>query len=402
MAHHHGNRIAAARFFVGVVAVFSVTVLLALSAVALVPSTALRWQPAVITSGSMSPRISVGDIVVAKPYRGGTLDQGTVTVFHDAGGHGLVTHRIVERNLDGTYVTQGDANPAADSTPLRSEQIVGTGRLLIPLAGYPVAWLRNGETAKAMAFVVGLTLALWLARYGLLNRYDPWRGRHGPVAEEAALAVAPQPRALAAWLAVFALGLPLTGERMATSAAAWNATTSNSGSSLAAAAAFCQGAGSAVLTAVRDTYVNEAQPTTQNGAATTLHVRSQDVAARRTLVAFDLSSVPAGCTVTGATLELFASAGQTGRTIAVRRAATTWAENVTWNTQPAMTGTAVTAASGTGLRTWTVTAHVQALQVGPNTGFVVADSVETGGRSREQSYHSRESTTDPTLRVTWG
>ena len=98
------------------------------------------WRATVVTSGSMSPSIDTGDIVVTSPYDGRILGPGTIAVFEDGLG-GQVAHRIVGVNPDGTYVTRGDANDAIDSSPLKPEQVVGVGRMLVPFVGLPLVWI---------------------------------------------------------------------------------------------------------------------------------------------------------------------------------------------------------------------------------------------------------------------
>ena len=56
----------------------------------------------------------------------------------------LVTHRVVGQEADGSYRTQGDANPTPDPRPVHPGNIVGVGRLLVPMVGLPVVWLRSG------------------------------------------------------------------------------------------------------------------------------------------------------------------------------------------------------------------------------------------------------------------
>jgi signal peptidase I len=165
---------AEARFFFGLAGLVVSVMAVGLTLWATVPVAAFNWSSVVITSGSMAPSIAPGDVVVASPSDGHGLAPGTVVVFHDAAWPGLVTHRIVAVNDDGTYQTRGDANESNDSTPVSPDQVVGAGKILIPLAGLPALWLRNGAWAAFGMWVAGMVLALWSARFALLDRYDPW------------------------------------------------------------------------------------------------------------------------------------------------------------------------------------------------------------------------------------
>lgn len=156
---------------------------------AAVPALVIGWQPVLITSGSMGPSISAGDLVLlGEPPRDELLTQGTVITFEDpAVPGGLITHRIDGVREDGMYRTRGDANEAPDSTPVAPEQVVGVGRLLVPLVGLPVMWLR-GDLVSFGLFVAGTLAAATTA--GAAHRAGRRRGaaeEHdaAPAAEQA-------------------------------------------------------------------------------------------------------------------------------------------------------------------------------------------------------------------------
>lgn len=160
--------------------------------------------------------------------------------------------------------------------------------------------------------------------------------------------------------------------------------------------------GSATLVAVADAWIDEKDDTTNYGASQQLYVESNKKNLR-TLVRFDLSSIPANCTVTSATLRLFASNSDDSRSVQVYRAAAAWAENtVTWNNQPTVAGPPVTQPAGDGWRSWNVTSQVAAMRSGTNTGFILRDAVENE-KSKSQIYSSREgaSSQRPQLIVDW-
>lgn len=160
------------RFLLGLLGLLVVYVTMSLALVAVAPALGLGWTSVVITSGSMSPLISVGDVVLASPHDGQGLGPGTVVVFSDPARPGLLTHRIESVNPDGSYVTSGDANRQPDSTPLQPEQVVGIGRLLVPLVGLPLVWYWAGSWGMLAFWAAGTMLALWLTRYVVLEKYD--------------------------------------------------------------------------------------------------------------------------------------------------------------------------------------------------------------------------------------
>ncbi len=113
------------------------------------------WQAHVVVSGSMEPRINVGDVVISQDrddYR-----PGQVIVFDDAD-RGAMTHRL--QSIDGEqFTTKGDANPTADSAPVPREDVLGLGRVLVMFAGLPWVWFHTGQWLALLALVVSLLLA---------------------------------------------------------------------------------------------------------------------------------------------------------------------------------------------------------------------------------------------------
>ena len=105
----------------------------------------------------------------------------------------------------------------------------------------------------------------------------------------------------------------------------------------------------------------------------------------------------------GAKLRLYSSTAATGRTLHLTRLAAPFTESgVTWNTQPAVTGTSASASSRTGWVEWNATDQVKAMYAGSNHGFRVRDASESAGTAAEQRFRSRENTTNrPELIVTF-
>jgi signal peptidase len=163
-----------ARFYGGLVGLFVVHVTIWLALWSVVPALAFGWSPLVLTSDSMAPTLRTGDVVIAAPHDGSVLGPGTVVLFDNAAGTGQVTHRIVSVGEDGTYITRGDANRLQDSTPLPAENVVGVGRILVPLIGSPLVWWWTGTWWKVALWLAGIVFCLWLARYALFPAFAPW------------------------------------------------------------------------------------------------------------------------------------------------------------------------------------------------------------------------------------
>jgi hypothetical protein len=206
-------------------------------------------------------------------------------------------------------------------------------------------------------------------------------------------------------LAVSASLLIVAAALAGLSGASFSAAKSNPQNTFTAASSFCSG-GSQTITASKDAYVDQALATLNFGTANSLLVQpGLNLLVQRTLVQFNLPSTPAFCSVTAATLRLYATSAASGRTIQASRASASWTETgVTWNNQPGTTGSAANSASGAGLRTWDVTSQVQAMYSGTNNGLVLKDSNEAQVIAQQQ-YQSREATPDsqdPQLVVTFG
>ena len=100
------------------------------------------WTPRVILSGSMEPRIHVGDIVVTRTVPGASVTKGQVITVKDPDHPAKTrTHRVLRRAADGTIVTRGDANPQADSSHISNENVLGLGVVRVPYVGRPAYWL---------------------------------------------------------------------------------------------------------------------------------------------------------------------------------------------------------------------------------------------------------------------
>ena len=193
------------------------------------------------------------------------------------------------------------------------------------------------------------------------------------------------------------------------SSASFTSRKANPANVFTAATSFCTSPGLQSVTSNRDSWVDQTNATTNNGTATTITVRSRSTNRNgRALVAFNLPTKPTGCSVTLATLKLNASSATAGRTIEAFQVSpsASWTETgVTWNNQPATTGSAATSSSGTGTRSWTVTSQVQAMypSASPNNGFLLRDQTEeNGGSGSTQTYSSREGASAPVLEVTFG
>jgi large repetitive protein len=161
-------------------------------------------------------------------------------------------------------------------------------------------------------------------------------------------------------------------------------------------AAACSAPGAQTIGASQDAYVDSLLSAQNFGTATILEVGPAYLlllAQQKALVKFELPEVPARCSLVGASLRLFATKPNAGRTMEALPIAAAWTEaGVTWANQPATSGMAASSASlaSAGWQTWTVLDQVKAMYSGANNGFLVKDSVAGGLLAPHQTYQSRE------------
>jgi len=134
---------------------------------------AIGWHPTTVMTGSMEPRVHVGDVVVAAPVAEADLHRGQVLLFDDPdqAGH-LRLHRYDSDAAGGLLVTKGDANPQADSTPVERSAVEGVAVLRVPFVGLPVTWAREGRVGHLLVTggLLVLTVVLSRADAGLRAR----------------------------------------------------------------------------------------------------------------------------------------------------------------------------------------------------------------------------------------
>jgi signal peptidase I len=133
----------------------------------------LGWQPTLVTSGSMEPLVTPGDVVMIRPVAPEELLPNTV-VLYDRPDTGRVLHRILEQMPDGTFRTGGDANAVPDSAFVHLEDIKGAAVLAVPWVGRPSLWFAQGRYVLLGGAVLVLLVVLRLAPRSFDPAFDPW------------------------------------------------------------------------------------------------------------------------------------------------------------------------------------------------------------------------------------
>ena len=154
-------RLLASLLLVGVILVMAGQVVLA----------ATGFQPLVIRSGSMTPTLSVGDIVISRAVPPTRVRAGDIVTFERPdGGGGLITHRVRTATEVGATVrfeTRGDANSVSEHWTVPSSGAIGLDVLRVPRVGWSVhalqsVWVRIGVIVLVSLWAgVGLARRIW-------------------------------------------------------------------------------------------------------------------------------------------------------------------------------------------------------------------------------------------------
>ncbi len=163
-----GRRWRRSRYVAGLVCLAALAWVVTLAGWAGVGRLALGWDVRVVTSGSMTPLLEPGDLVLVDPEATAS-EVGQVILFD--GPSGPMLHRIVEVAEEGLR-TRGDAVEVADPELVTPDEVGGVARVLLPAAG----WLQVNLPAPLAAglAVAGLLVLLAGARWAFDPELDPW------------------------------------------------------------------------------------------------------------------------------------------------------------------------------------------------------------------------------------
>lgn len=168
-----------------VVGLLLVAVVVVPIAITAVPQLVLADHSYVVTSGSMEPAMSPGDVVVVGSVPAADVRAGDVITFRDRRS-ALTTHRVVGvETSDGErrFRTKGDANEDPDPAPVPAESVVGEVRFTIPYVGHFVLFMNSRAGLLGLVIVPAVLLAaseLWdLAAAVRAGSGDETDGRPG-------------------------------------------------------------------------------------------------------------------------------------------------------------------------------------------------------------------------------
>lgn len=119
----------------------------ALLTIVLLTSGLFTYQALTIGSGSMSPAIEKGDVIILKGMKNEEarkIKKGDVLVYnHD---NKIIVHRVIKKSNNGetiSFKTKGDYNNAKDSWAVKQEDIIGIVKFRIRWVGMPTVALNE-------------------------------------------------------------------------------------------------------------------------------------------------------------------------------------------------------------------------------------------------------------------
>jgi signal peptidase len=173
-SHSASRRPSAGRTCLRALSAIATVLISTVAALAIVVAVASHFSPAgqytvfghpvmTVLSGSMTPVIRTGDVIVDDQVTAAQaehLQVGQIVSFREAAGSTtIITHRIIavhDTNGQVSYVTKGDANNAADTPARPASDVVGVFSHDIPRGGYILADMHRPVVLGLLAASIAL------------------------------------------------------------------------------------------------------------------------------------------------------------------------------------------------------------------------------------------------------
>ena len=98
----------------------------------------LGWSQVIVLSGSMEPEFAAGDLLLI--HKQDSYAVGDIVTFKENAS--FVTHRII-REEEAGFATQGDANNTEDGNHLKTNDIYGKVKQVVPRIGNFLLFLKR-------------------------------------------------------------------------------------------------------------------------------------------------------------------------------------------------------------------------------------------------------------------
>lgn len=127
----------------------------------------LGYRLYVVDSGSMSPTINMGSMIIVKEMQPNEINKMDIITYYGHDSSSRVTHRAVDIIDNGkSFITMGDANETEDPMPVEGDKLIGKVVFKIPYIGTIFKFL---STKLGMGLLIALII-LWIAVPKIIDR----------------------------------------------------------------------------------------------------------------------------------------------------------------------------------------------------------------------------------------
>jgi len=119
----------------------------------------LGFRPSIISSGSMTPTLQVGDVIITEASPN---DIKIGDIIQYSGENEIIAHRVVDIQQEGGtkyFITKGDDNNAPDPEPVYPSQVIGKTVFTIPKLGWVSIAIKTLITEAYTLLTTNLTYA---------------------------------------------------------------------------------------------------------------------------------------------------------------------------------------------------------------------------------------------------
>ena len=130
-----------------------------------------------VLSGSMTPTIRTGDVIVVRPISPAEAKVGDIVTFKDpAGSDRLLVHRVRAISRVGEQVeviTRGDANTTQERWKVAADGTIGRVAYRVPALGFAAVWIGSPAGRVGLVILPALLLAAMFLMRIWRPRVDP-------------------------------------------------------------------------------------------------------------------------------------------------------------------------------------------------------------------------------------
>lgn len=157
---------------IGNVVFYLIIIIIIIAAITLGKAKTTRQAPSIlgysfysVVSGSMSPEIETGSVVIVKEKDIKDIEKQDIITFKNES-NVISTHRVVDilnngNNID--FITKGDANDILDPRPIKSKDVIGQVIFNIPQVGYMMVFIQN-NIIKLLIVGIVLSIIVWIVK----------------------------------------------------------------------------------------------------------------------------------------------------------------------------------------------------------------------------------------------